>query len=151
MKLRGAPVIVALALLGLRSAALSGAFDAATDPTFRKLLAANAGLGTYTAHITVHTRLRISSFTLHGTLKNRLRGCPSHREVDDRKPTGAPAAVGMGSELCDLGCCQRCPHDHLSLGSVDGRSRQLGRCRRAKRFWSGRAVCVVEQERSHDH
>lgn len=68
MKLRGAPVIVALALLGLRSAALSGAFDAATDPTFRKLLAANAGLGTYTAHITVHTRLRISSFTLHGTL-----------------------------------------------------------------------------------
>lgn len=50
------------------SAALSQTFDAAADPTFRKLLAANAGLRSYTAHITVHTRLRLSSFTLHGTI-----------------------------------------------------------------------------------
>jgi hypothetical protein len=60
--------MVALVSLGLCSAALSQTFDAAADPAFRKLLAANAGLGSYTAHIAVHTRLRISSFTLHGTL-----------------------------------------------------------------------------------
>jgi outer membrane lipoprotein-sorting protein len=60
--------MVALVSLGLCSAALAQTFDAAADPAFQNLLAANAGLGSYTAHITVHTRLRISSFTLHGTL-----------------------------------------------------------------------------------
>lgn len=48
--------------------AAGATYQSATDPVFKKMVALNHDLTSYTAHIDVTTHVQILSFSLHGTL-----------------------------------------------------------------------------------
>jgi hypothetical protein len=56
------------AMLACAGPAFAGTYQPSTDPVFKKMLALNHDLTSYTAHIDVKTRVNILSFSLHGTL-----------------------------------------------------------------------------------
>jgi hypothetical protein len=56
------------AMLAAAGPVFAAPYSPSTDPVFKKMLALNHDLGSYTAHIDVKTRVNILSFSLHGTL-----------------------------------------------------------------------------------